>query len=499
MVESQVIANGTLGRYAIYEEIGAGGMATVHLGRLTGQANFARTVAIKRLHAHLARQPEFVTMFRDEARLAARVRHPNVVTTLDIVTASAQPYLVMEYVQGESLARLQSAAQGRRERIPPAVACSIVAGVLHGLHAAHEATNERGETLGIVHRDVSPQNVMVGVDGVARVLDFGVAKAIGRLQTTLEGRLKGKLAYTAPELVRGTTIARGADIYSAAVVLWEMLAGARLFAGDNEANVLERVLFAEVGPPSRGAKDVPADLDAIVLRALARNPLRRFSTAREMARAIESAIPIASASEVGEWVEALAGESLLERAEKIARIENGSSIPIDERAFAVDLGAADVSGVATMNGGPRAQGVHADGDVEHSPGRPGSGSRRRPFALAVVAVAIATTALAVVARRGVAPGASPAASAAPEATPPLVEPAPPPPPAPATAPPATSAPPAAAQVSAAARHPPVDPAKISTSPPAPRVRPARTSPAKPSCDPPWTLDQGVKKYKLECL
>ena len=330
MVESPASANGTLGRYAIYEEIGAGGMATVHLGRLTGPANFARTVAIKRLHAHLARQPEFVTMFLDEARLAARVRHRNVVATLDIVTASVQPYLVMEYVQGESLARLQSAARQRGERIPPAVACSIVAGILHGLHAAHEATNERGETLGIVHRDVSPQNVMVGVDGVARVLDFGVAKAAGRLQTTREGRLKGKLAYTAPELVRGTAIARTADVYSAAVVLWEMLAGDRLFAGDNEANILERVLFADVGPPSRGAKDVPPELDAIVLQALARNPARRFATAREMARAIESTIPIASPSEVGDWVETLAQQSLLERAEKTARIEGGAATPIDD-------------------------------------------------------------------------------------------------------------------------------------------------------------------------
>ena len=181
MGPSAAVATGTLGRYAIYEEIGVGGMATVHLGRLTGPANFARTVAVKRLHAHLTSQPEFVTMFLDEARTAARVRHPNVVATLDIVatSTSTQPYLVMEYVQGESLARLQAAARERHERVPMTIACSIAVGVLRGLQAAHEATNELGESLGIVHRDVSPQNVMVGVDGVARVLDFGVAKAAG--------------------------------------------------------------------------------------------------------------------------------------------------------------------------------------------------------------------------------------------------------------------------------------------------------------------------------
>jgi serine/threonine-protein kinase len=497
MVESPASANGTLGRYAIYEEIGAGGMATVHLGRLTGPANFARTVAIKRLHAHLARQPEFVTMFLDEARLAARVRHRNVVATLDIVTASVQPYLVMEYVQGESLARLQSAARQRGERIPPAVACSIVAGILHGLHAAHEATNERGETLGIVHRDVSPQNVMVGVDGVARVLDFGVAKAAGRLQTTREGRLKGKLAYTAPELVRGTAIARTADVYSAAVVLWEMLAGDRLFAGDNEANILERVLFADVGPPSRGAKDVPPELDAIVLQALARNPARRFATAREMARAIESTIPIASPSEVGDWVETLAQQSLLERAEKTARIEGGAATPIDDGVDVLDR----VEDIAAGTGvdGPGRQGVTGESDVGPSEDAVQAGAHRnwRPLAYALAAIAVGGTGLRILSHRGEARGSPPVAITA-EAPRPVLEPAPP-------APASADAPPVAAGVAfappeapAPPRRPAVDgPPKNASGPT--RVRSVHAAPAKPSCDPPWTLDDGVKKYKLECL
>jgi len=260
-------------------------------------------------------------MFLDEARLAARVRHPNVVPTLDIVTANGQPFLVMEYVQGESLARLLGSLRSRGERISTPIACSIVVGMLQGLHAAHEATNERAESLGIVHRDVSPQNVMVGLDGIARVLDFGVAKAAGRLQTTREGQLKGKLSYTAPELIRGGEVTRAADIYSAAVVLWETLMGERLFDGDNDANILERILFAEVVAPSQRAKDLPPALDAIVLRALDRDPPRRFATAREMARAIEAAVPIASAEEVGEWVERLARGALADRAAKMARID----------------------------------------------------------------------------------------------------------------------------------------------------------------------------------
>ena len=214
-----------LGRYALYEKIAAGGMATVHIGRLLGPVAFARTVAIKRMHPHFAADPAFVAMFLDEARLAARIRHPNVVPTLDVVAMENELFLVMEYVLGESLARLMQAAATRGERIPPSMVATIMAGVLHGLHAAHEATSDRGEPLGIVHRDVSPQNILVGTDGVARVLDFGVAKAAGRIQTTREGQLKGKLAYMAPERDPRQGVAPAADVYAASVVLWEALTG----------------------------------------------------------------------------------------------------------------------------------------------------------------------------------------------------------------------------------------------------------------------------------
>jgi len=192
-----------VGRYALYAEIAAGGMATVHFGRLLGPVGFSRTVAIKRLHPQFAKDPEFVSMFLDEARLAARIRHPNVVPTLDVVATQGELFLVMDYVQGESLSRLIRAARERGHRIPPRIVSSILTGALHGLHAAHEAKNERGEPLNIVHRDISPQNVLVGSDGVPRVLDFGVAKAAGRVQTTREGQLKGKLAYMAPEQIGG--------------------------------------------------------------------------------------------------------------------------------------------------------------------------------------------------------------------------------------------------------------------------------------------------------
>src|SRR5262249_55930470 len=163
-----------------------------------------------RLRPHLADEPEIVASFAEEARLAARVRHPNVVTMLDIVSKAGEAFLVMDYVEGVSLASLVKACAARGEPVPPPVAAALVAQALHGLHAAHEARNEAGEMLNLVHRDVSPHNVLVGVDGVARVVDFGVAKAIGRQQTTRDGRIKGKLGYMAPEQLAGRAVTRKA-------------------------------------------------------------------------------------------------------------------------------------------------------------------------------------------------------------------------------------------------------------------------------------------------
>jgi serine/threonine-protein kinase len=278
-----------VGRYALYGGIASGGMATVHLGRLLGPVGFSRTVAIKRLHAQYAQDPEFVSMFLDEARLAARIRHPNVVPTLDVVATKGELFLVMEYVPGESLSRLARAARDKKQRIPQRIVSSIMSGVLHGLHAAHEAKSERGEPLGIVHRDVSPQNVLVGTDGVARVLDFGVAKAAGRTQQTREGQIKGKLSYMAPEQLRGAAVSRQSDIYAAGVVLWELLTGERLFSADNEGALLAKVLEGRIVPPSRyvvtpssvtigpDAMRILLGLDEVTLRALQSDPEKRYA------------------------------------------------------------------------------------------------------------------------------------------------------------------------------------------------------------------------------
>jgi serine/threonine-protein kinase len=338
-----------VGRYAIFDEIASGGMATVYLGRLTGSGGFSRTVAIKRLHPQFAKDPEFVTMFLDEARLAARIRHPNVVPTLDVVAASGELFHVMEYVQGESLSHLARGVKARGERVPLRILMRIMNDVLQGLHAAHEARDERGVPLCIVHRDVTPQNILVGADGVARLLDFGVAKAAGRAHTTQDGQIKGKLAYMAPEQLLSSGVTRETDVYAASVVLWEMLAGERLFTGENELDVVAKLLQRDIRPPSRIAPDVPPALDALVMRGLDSQTRQRFASAREMCLALGACgVPEATSLEVGEWVEHLASQAIAGRSARIAVIESQTDLTSSVALRPVAPAPAAPAGEATV-------------------------------------------------------------------------------------------------------------------------------------------------------
>jgi serine/threonine protein kinase len=290
-------------------------MATVHLGRLIGPEGFSRTVAIKRLHPQFALDPEFVAMFLDEARLASRIRHANVLAPLDVVVAEPEVLIVMDYVHGEPLSRLLHATgEGRPSA---AVASATMVQALLGLHAAHEASDEHGKPLGIVHRDVSPQNILVDQDGAVRVVDFGVAKAALRAHATDGGKFKGKLGYVAPEqLELGRPLDRRADVFAAGVVLWELLTGQRLFPAD-ESTRRELSLAA----PSAFTSGISPELDAVVERALALDPSDRFADARQMALALQSACAPAGALEIASWVERFAGEALRKRALWISDVE----------------------------------------------------------------------------------------------------------------------------------------------------------------------------------
>ena len=457
-------------RYEVFDEIASGGMATVYYGRLLGPVGFSRVVAIKRLHPHLAKDPEFVAMFIDEARMAAKIRHPHVVPMLDVVATDEHLLLVMEYVQGETLARLIRKAQANGERIPPPIAASIVVGALYGLHAAHEAKGDTGDPLGLVHRDVSPQNIVVGTDGIPRVLDFGIAKASGRLQTTREGRLKGKLAYMAPEHVRGDKkVSRAADIYAASVVFWEALTGERLFDADNDAELLEKVLS---GRTSRMLAEhvgaVPDELHPVVLRGLAVDPAARYTTAHEMARDIERKTRVASAGEVSEWVEKMAGDGLAAQARKLAEIASRTDISRE------------------VESGPKSEPRPTTRESPRGPPRP------RRWMLPLLAVVIAGGVLAwrhrasnVMAASAPAPtvSASAVSSADPEDGTQTLE--------------VEVADPQSSNASSAGAHTMVR-RRVRVPPRSGIVREFPGS--KSQCNPPYVIDgQGVKHYKVECL
>jgi serine/threonine-protein kinase len=283
-----------LDRFELIAEIASGGMATVYLARLSGAGGFQRFVAIKRLHPHLANDEEFVQMFLDEARLAARLHHPNVVPILEIGESPQGYYLVMEYVEGDTLARILARSAQAGRMLPPKVSMRVCVDTIQGLHVAHEMKDDDEKPLGIVHRDVSPQNILIGMDGSARITDFGVARATTRLSTTRTGQLKGKLAYMAPEQARGADVDRRADIFAMGIVIWECLAQKRLFKGEGEADTLNRVLYEPIPSCRTANPDVPVALEAVVMRALDRDRDKRFPTASDLGDALEKAARDAS-------------------------------------------------------------------------------------------------------------------------------------------------------------------------------------------------------------
>lgn len=474
-----------VGRYAVYGAIASGGMATAHFGRLLGPIGFSRVVAIKRLHPHHARDPEFVARFIEEARLAARIQHPNVTQTLDVVSAQGELFHVMEYVHGASLASLVAGAVARSSPASPRVVAAIGSGILQGLHAAHEARSTDGEPLDLVHRDVSPENVLVGADGIAKVGDFGIAKARGLPDTTGEGRVRGKLGYIAPEQLHGPAT-RASDVFATGVVLWEALAGERLFRGADDEETLRRLRAHAIPPLGERRPDVPAALEEVLRRSLERDPGARHATAREMALALEAAIPLATPLEVGAWVSAVSAAALEARAATVAAIESSvltDPAPIPAGAAPAPPRAPLPEGEATAETAlvdlPRARReTPALAVVEAEP------PRRRGRAVAVAILLAAAAVGAPLALRD-----APASVAATPAAP-APEPAAPP-----------AAPTAAETIDPApvASAPPATPAR--TSPPrAPRPGRAVASAARDTCVPPYRVGaDGLRHYRPECF
>ncbi|MBL8742058.1 MAG: protein kinase [Myxococcales bacterium] len=312
------------GRYVIHREIARGGMATVHLGQLLGPAGFSKLVAIKQMRAAVNDASEFVAMFLDEAWLAARIQHPNVVATLDVVADHQGLFIVMEYIAGTALSGALKATRAAGQQVDFGVALAIASQMLAGLHAAHETKDEDGRSLQVVHRDISPQNVLVGVDGLARIVDFGVAKAATRLHVTHGDALKGKLAYMAPEQVAcDSTLDRRGDVFAASVVIWEMLAGRRLFAGSDFDEIVAAVLTKEIPRLSDLRSDVPRAFDDVLAKGLARDRDERFATADELALALERLGRPATTRALSEWVRSLCESDISQREALVRELERG--------------------------------------------------------------------------------------------------------------------------------------------------------------------------------
>ncbi len=371
-----------LGRYELLVPIAKGGMARVWAARLHGQRGFTKLVAIKTILPHLAKEAEFEKMFLDEARIAAGVHHPNVCEIYELGEEGAVLYLAMEWISGDSFARVLRAT-GKTEPVDVRLACRVVADAAAGLHAAHELCDDHGRPLGVVHRDVSPHNILLSADGNVKVADFGVAKALGQLhEQTSAGQLKGKINYMAPEQITGAATDRRSDVFALGCVLYEATTGVKPFKGDGEHQVMHNVLSGNYPRPSTLMPGFPPELEAILAKALSLQPQDRFPTAERMRHALEEYLArsgaIVTQSNVAQIVRMRLGHVVDRRKERI-RLAS-----VNTERETRDRGWVDAPGGVTPSGRPGAgsrSGVKQAGTVQASdtPPPPGmSGSPPRP-------------------------------------------------------------------------------------------------------------------------
>jgi eukaryotic-like serine/threonine-protein kinase len=306
-----------VGKYELLLPLGTGGTATVYLARTRGVAGFEREVALKLVHAHLRSDEESRMHLLEEARLAARIRHPNVVPVTEVDSDSIGVFLVMDYVEGEALSGLVRLLRDQNHRLPPRLIARIMNDALAGLHAAHELRDVQGQFIGLVHRDFSPQNILVGIEGVARLADFGVAKAASRTVRTKTGLVKGKVAYMSPEQARGHKVDRRCDVWAAGVVVWELITGRKLYDHEDDVATLLSVVTEEPPRLASVMQGVPPALDEAVAYALTSDVNNRCPSAEAFRCLLESAWDecggMASTPELGAFVRQTVGHKLAER------------------------------------------------------------------------------------------------------------------------------------------------------------------------------------------
>jgi len=307
-----------IGRYRVVDEIGVGGMASVYLARVDGAGGFQKWVAIKRIHPHLTEKEHVVSMFLDEARIAASISHPNVAQVFDLGEHEGAYWIAMEYLHGEAVREIYRHCEQAGTSVDPRLVARIIADAAEGLHAAHDLRGKDGQPLNLVHRDVSPHNLFLTYDGVVKVVDFGIAKVSGRQIQTRVGVVRGKLAYMSPEQARCKPMDRRTDVFALGVVAWELLTGRRLFPGKNDLETVRNVLSAKIPSPAEVNPSVPQGLSSAVMRALERDPDKRYGSGRDFSRAMQQFLvttgQLVGPQELGAFVSSLFGERVSMRA-----------------------------------------------------------------------------------------------------------------------------------------------------------------------------------------
>jgi serine/threonine protein kinase len=379
MPEAALAPGSTLDRYELLCPLAEGGMATVWLARMRGKRGFEKLVAIKTIKSELVDDPRFEEMFLDEARIASGIAHPNVAQIIDLGEKSGVLYLVMEWVDGESLAKVRKFAAKARVRVPLGLSLRIIADAAAGLHAAHELKGSDGLALGVVHRDVSPQNILISTAGAVKVIDFGIAKAQNRLGTrTRTGVVKGKVQYMAPEQAKGDEHDRRVDVWALGVCLYELVSDRLPFDGDNPLEVLSRITSYD--PPAI-EEELPPGVREVIAGALARDPDQRFATAAALRRAIDNVITqlgeSVSSEDVAAFVEAYMPARAVERQEIVAQAlrEAETRSPGGVNVF---TGTMEVQGVRTPGHGQESSGRIRSSGSHRTTGTPNRTERGTP-------------------------------------------------------------------------------------------------------------------------
>jgi serine/threonine-protein kinase len=391
------IGRSKIGRYDVIYPLAQGGMASVHVGRLSGMAGFEKLVAIKVIHQHLAGDDAFVKMFLDEARLAARIHHPNIGEVIEVGEDSGLYFMVCELIVGQSLRNVFRQARARGEKVPHPACADIAARICQGLHEAHDLKDAKGDPCNLVHRDVSPRNVLVSYNGFVKLIDFGIAWAHGRMSHTDAGTVKGKLGFMPPEQIKGEQLDRRSDIFSLGVVLYLMLAGKHPFPGKSDAERMHKILHGEYVPLRKIDPDIDPALEQIVVRAMAVSPDARFDTCAEMSRELMARVHAVadppgswdSSAEIGGLMHRLFEDELVEHRELIrVAAEQAAENEVDSGITPVGMGSASAGSAShtdlTVAGTPQSMQMR-------SPQR-----RRRLIGLGIAGGAIVLAALAVI-------------------------------------------------------------------------------------------------------